>query len=146
MDYPFVTIYVGGEPVAQGRPKFSTFNGRAVAYDPKKSRDYKNLLRLEATRVMREIGVAPTENPCRVILTVTKTPPKAWSKKKLSLLDEGRVYPIVSKPDLDNYIKVLDGLNGIVWKDDNQVWAIEARKVYSKTSGMRIDIWEEEEA
>ena len=145
MGYPFVTIYVGGEPVAQGRPKFSTVNGHSVAYDPKKSRDYKSLLRLEATRVMREADALPTENPCRVVLTVTKTPPKAWSKKRLKALEEGRTVPIMSKPDLDNYIKVLDGLNGIVWKDDNQVWSIEARKVYALKSGLRIDIWEEEE-
>ena len=145
MEYPFVTIYVGGEPVAQGRPKFSTVNGHSVAYDPKKSRDYKSLLRLEATRVMRDTGNLPTENPCHVTLTVTKTPPRSWSKKKIKLLEEGRVYPIVSKPDLDNYIKVLDGLNGIVWKDDNQVWSIEAKKVYARTSGLRIDIWEEKE-
>lgn len=145
MEYPFVTIYVGGEPVAQGRPKFSNVNGHAVAYDPKKSRDYKSLLRLQASNVMFKAAKIPTENPCRVVLTVTKTPPKSWSKKKLKMLEEGRIIPITSKPDLDNYIKVLDGLNGIVWKDDNQVWAIDAKKVYARTSGLRIDIWEEEE-
>lgn len=35
------TIY--GEPVAQGRPRATTINGMVRMYDPKKSRDFKQL-------------------------------------------------------------------------------------------------------
>lgn len=37
-----------GNAVAQGRPKASTRNGKVRMYDPDKSRDYKNYLRLVA--------------------------------------------------------------------------------------------------
>jgi Holliday junction resolvase RusA-like endonuclease len=31
--------------------------------------------------------------------------------------------------DVDNYLKtVMDGLNGIAWEDDKQVYAVEAEK------------------
>ena len=140
----FVSIYIGGEPVAQGRPRFTSLNGMPRAIDPKRSRDYKSLLRLEASRVMRENNLLPTDKPLSVWIKVTKTPPKSWSKKKLKQLEEGWGFPITSKPDLDNYIKVLDGLNGIVWKDDNQVWEIRASKQYSVSSGMEIEVYEEE--
>ncbi|WP_341532715.1 RusA family crossover junction endodeoxyribonuclease [Latilactobacillus sakei] len=34
-------LTITGEPVAAGRPRFSSRGGFAKAYDPKKSRDYK---------------------------------------------------------------------------------------------------------
>lgn len=49
------TIY--GEPVAQGRPRFSTAGGYPRAYDPAKSRDYKDYIRLAAAGEMK--GQAP---------------------------------------------------------------------------------------
>lgn len=43
------------------------------------------------------------------------------------------------KPDTDNMLKsVLDGCNGIAYKDDNQIAQIRAMKVYSENP--RIDV------
>ena len=39
-------VVIPGEPVGKGRPKFSTFNGHAVAYTPKKTVSYENLVKL----------------------------------------------------------------------------------------------------
>lgn len=36
-------VVVNGEPVPQGRPRLTTINGHARAYDPAKSRNYKQL-------------------------------------------------------------------------------------------------------
>ena len=38
-----------GDPVAQGRPRFSRQGGFVKAYDPAKSRDYKQYFRLVAS-------------------------------------------------------------------------------------------------
>ena len=43
-----VLIVVPGEPIAQGRPKFSTRNGVFRAYDPPDSRDYKEYVKMLA--------------------------------------------------------------------------------------------------
>lgn len=42
-----VRIRVDGEPVAQGRPRFARRGGFVQAYDPKKSKDYKQRIRDE---------------------------------------------------------------------------------------------------
>lgn len=45
------------------------------------------------------------------------------------------------KPDIDNITKiVLDGLNGIAYKDDNQITKIEVKKIYSETSYIEVEI------
>jgi len=41
------TVY--GEPVAQGRPRATNINGHIRMYDPKKSRDFKDYVRLVAS-------------------------------------------------------------------------------------------------
>ena len=65
--------------------------------------------------------------------------PSSWSKKKKEAAGWH-----TSKPDIDNLIKgVLDGLNGVAYKDDMQVVKISARKQYSRgNSGIQIIIEE----
>lgn len=43
-------------------------------------------------------------------------------------------------PDLDNVIKILDGLNGAAWIDDKQVKTIHARLVVDKGETERLDV------
>ena len=45
---------IPGDPVSQGRPRFSTHGGFARAYDPKKSREGKAVVRLCASEALRE--------------------------------------------------------------------------------------------
>lgn len=141
----FVTIRIAGEPVAQGRPRFTTVHGSPRAVDPKKSKDFKYLMRLAADKAMSENGLAPTEKPLAVTVKVRRMPPKSWSKKKLKRLEDGELIPVIVKPDIDNYAKTLDGLNGIVWADDSQIWDIHACKFYAMSAGMEIEVWETEE-
>lgn len=113
-----ITFTVYGEPVAQGRPKFTTVHGHAKAYDPEKSRSYKEIVRLEALRVRPEIPL-----DCAISLTVKvyRSIPKSFSKKKTAAAMSGSIRP-VTKPDLDNVIKgVKDSLKTVIWCDDSQV-------------------------
>jgi len=42
--------------------------------------------------------------------------------------------------DVDNYLKTLDVLNGIVWKDDDQIKRITAVKRWEDEHGPRIEL------
>lgn len=61
------------------------------------------------------------------------------SKRKQVEVVEGR--PHIFTPDADNLIKGLfDALNKIAWADDNQVYEIKSRKVYSDYPGIELGI------
>jgi Holliday junction resolvase RusA-like endonuclease len=48
-----------------------------------------------------------------------------------------------TKPDLDNLVKFIkDALNGIFWYDDSYVVEIQARKKYSESPRIEIEIWD----
>lgn len=114
-----IDLVIYGEPVAQGRPKFSTAGGFARAYDPAKSRAYKDYIRLAAAQQMQ--GKSLLDGALAMSIRVYRPIPKSMSKKKATLAEEGKIRP-VTKPDLDNYVKaVKDALKGICWHDDSQV-------------------------
>ncbi|WP_217562733.1 RusA family crossover junction endodeoxyribonuclease [Paenibacillus sp. GbtcB18] len=129
------TIY--GEPVAQGRPKFSTVGGFTRAYDPKKSRDYKDYVRLAAEKYAPP---ALLEGALGLAITAYRPIPKSFSKKKSADAESGLIMP-TSKPDADNYLKgVKDALKGIMWKDDSQVVDAFVRKRYSNRPRIEVKI------
>ncbi|MEY9096323.1 RusA family crossover junction endodeoxyribonuclease [Paenibacillus sp. RC84] len=128
---------VFGEPVAQGRPKFSTVGGFVKAYDPKKSRDFKDYVKLAASE---HRPTSLLEHPLILEVNVYRSMPKSFSKKKALAAEDGLVLPI-TKPDIDNYVKgIKDALKGIIWKDDSQVADLIARKRYSSTPRIEITI------
>ena len=132
-----ITFTVYGEPVAQGRPRASTQGGFVRLYDPKKSKDYKDYVRLAAAE---HAPAALLEGPLGMVLTVYRSIPKSFSKKKAALAEGGEIRP-VSKPDVDNYLKgVKDALKGVIWKDDSQVVEVFAQKRYSAKPRIEVKI------
>jgi Holliday junction resolvase RusA-like endonuclease len=125
-----VSIIVAGPPVPKGRPRITTFGGHARAFTPSKTRRYEDLIRLEAGRVME--GRDQLQGPTRVRIRAFMQTPQAIAKHKLKgpAAESGALRPI-TKPDADNFAKVIDALNGIVWPDDNQVVELTVEKFYS---------------
>ncbi len=138
-----ISFFIPGEPVAQGRPRATTINGRPRMYDAPKSATYKNMVSMVASQKMLDKDLM--NDSVSVIITVQKSIPQSWSKKKQAKAIEGTVRP-TGRPDIDNYIKaVFDGLNGVVFKDDSQVTFIGATKQYSPTPGVSVVIFDEKE-
>jgi Holliday junction resolvase RusA-like endonuclease len=123
-----VIITIAGAPVPKGRPRLSTFGGHARAYTPQKTRRYEDLIRLEAGRIME--GRDQLQGPLFVRVAAFMPIPKSLSKAKTAAAIGGELRP-QTKPDVDNFAKVIDALNGIAWHDDSQVVHMVVSKHYS---------------
>lgn len=125
-----ILFEIPGEPVAQGRPSLGkSWTGKTVLYDPDKSRDFKQYVRLVGSQY------APKELiTCAIDLAIDiygATPKKYQTKPKQALIEKGELRP-TTKPNVDNYVKgVKDGLNKVIWQDDSQVVNLTVRKFYS---------------
>lgn len=131
-----VTIAVQGVPVPKGRPRFARAGQFVRTFTPKKTGDYEALVRARAIDAMG--GDAPFVGPLTARVVVSLPVPQSWSQKKRSAARLGNVRPI-ARPDLDNFIKVIDALNGVVFADDSQIVEIVARKEYGEP-GLVISI------
>lgn len=129
------TVY--GEPVAQARARATTINGRVKMYDPKKSSEYKNYIRLVASQH------APKElldGPIQLDVKIYKPTLKSFSKKKKEMAEQGVLRP-TTKPDVDNYVKAIkDALKNVIWKDDSQVVDLQVSKYYSEKPRIEVKI------
>ena len=135
-----VTFHLDIEPVPKGRPRFSKVGGFVRSYTPKKTSDYETQVKAIAQSVMAR---EPLETPLAAFLYFRLPIPKSYPKKRIQACLEGLERPI-KKPDLDNLAKsVLDGLNGVVYKDDSQLVSIHITKVYDHNPGVDIMIREE---
>ena len=132
-----ISFIVLGECAAQGRPRVAVRGKHATVYDPAKSRDYKQYIRLVASQHAPE---TPLIGPLDVEVKVYKAIPKSFSKKRHREAQDGLIRPI-TKPDIDNYAKsVKDALSGVIWRDDSQVTDLRIGKWYSNTPRVEITV------
>ena len=136
-----VQFTVDANPVPKGRPKFSKIGGFVRTYTPKKTSDYETIVRETAQQAMGQ--TEPLETPTAVYLYIRLSIPKSYPKKRLAACLKGLERPI-KKPDIDNLAKsVLDGLNGIVYRDDGQIVSLHVTKVYASVAGVDVLVREE---
>ncbi|PEV76343.1 RusA family crossover junction endodeoxyribonuclease [Bacillus cereus] len=134
-----IKFTVLGEPVAQGRPRAGIRNGKINMRDPMKSRNFKQYVRLVASQNAPEELL---EGPLFLEVKVYKPLLKKFSKKKRLEAEQGLIRP-ATKPDVDNYAKgILDGLNSVLWKDDNQVVDLHVSKWYSEKPRIEVTVKE----
>lgn len=112
-----IDLIIYGKPIGKGRPRFGrTKSGKPVTYTPQQTKNYEQEIATTAQCAM--FGKLLMEGPVKVEIHAffyhkTKTGSHA------------------SRPDLDNIVKaILDGLNGVVFKDDACVAVLLASKSY----------------
>lgn len=129
-----VYFFVPGKVQGKARPRFSSKSG--TVYTPGKTKSYE-----------RQIAEAyeAQHGPCfegavMVVIEAVFSIPKSWTRAKKAEAAAGKLAP--GKPDVDNILKVvLDGLNGIAYKDDKQVTMTQCKKIYTATNslpGLRV--------
>ena len=131
------TIY--GNPVPKGRPKFTVRGGYAMAYTPKKTRNAMQDMRMQSIPFKPD---KPLEGAIILTVTIYRSIPKSFSKKKIEMAENGILRPI-TRPDVSNYLKgIEDAFNKIMWNDDSQIVRIIAGKYYSDRPRIEIEIQE----
>lgn len=130
----------GIEPVEQARPRATRMGKGIRLYDPKKVTVFKRQLGMLAKQQMLDRGLEPYDGPLEVCMEFYRPVQESISKTERARRLSGDHRPTV-KPDLSNYIKALeDGLNGIIWIDDNRIVQIVAEKKYSDRPRIVIEV------
>lgn len=131
-----VDIYMPGQPIGKGRPRFTRM-GRV--YTPEKTRKYEHKLAAIASDYMIAEKLEPTDRPCAMVIEARFEIPKSWAKKKRLAAERGEIFP--GRPDIDNVAKIaLDSLNGVVFEDDAQVYDLFVDKRYSLEPHLLITV------
>ena len=132
-----MTITVPGHPRGKGRPRSTVIRGRSHVYTDAKTRSEEGAIRQIAGLAMG--ARAPYEGAVILRLCAYREIPASFSAKKRVAAEAGAISP-TTKPDIDNYVKMTDALNGVVWRDDSQVVAIVAHKRFSDRPRLVIDV------
>lgn len=72
-------------------------------------------LKRAATDAM--VGRKPLDGPVDLRISAWFPVARSWSTKKQNLALDNLILP-TGKPDFDNIAKLIDGLKGVVWRDD----------------------------
>ena len=129
-----ITIVLAGPPMGKERVRM-TRSGHA--YTPERTVNYESRLALAAQQVMGEQPPLDGELVVEIdaYMAVPESKPKKWKAAALS----GELRP-TKKPDYDNFAKICDALNLIVWVDDAQIVDGRIRKFYSDRPRMEIKV------
>lgn len=135
-----LSFTIPGQPRGKGRPRISTRGGFARAYTDEKTANYEGLIAYAAQQALGQRTML--DGPLTLSVLVRLAPPASASKRTRAAMLEGREHP-AKKPDLDNIVKaVLDGCNGVAFRDDALVCWINAGKLYAETAGVDVIITE----
>lgn len=130
--------------MGQPRPRFSTANNKIRTYDQEKAVNYKEQVAfaciLASNKKRIKIPIQATNKGIEVKILAVYKYPQSFSKAKLELAKKDEIKP-TKKPDADNIAKIiLDGLNNVLWHDDNQVTRLEIEKAYSDKEYVDIEV------
>lgn len=106
--------------------------------DPATDAFEKTLAEAAAIKMARRM---PSDLPLCVLVIADRPIPKSWPERDRIAAIEGRLLP-TARPDVDNYGKIIDALNGVVWHDDSQVVDLRALKRYARRPALTIQVWQ----
>ena len=128
-----IEFFAPGEPKSQGSK--NQFGGESCKQLPA----WRSLVSLMAKQAMK--GENPTDLPVTVSASFCFSRPKSHYRtgKKSGILRDDAPYKKAGKPDLDKLQRaIFDAMTGIVYKDDSQIWCVDADKTYSDEPGVSV--------
>ena len=122
----------------KARPKVNTYTMRA--YTPAQTKDYENLIKQYF--VIKYPKYVPLESRIKVTIVAYFPILKSSSKINTEKMLKNEISP-TKKPDIDNIVKIiLDALNKIAFKDDNQITKLDVEKKYDTVERIYVKIEE----
>lgn len=129
---------VPGEIIGKARPRLNSYT--CQVYTPPKTKDYELLVKQYFK--IKYPRYKALEGRVAVKIVAYFKIPKSATKKDKELIAEGKISP-TKKPDIDNIVKIiLDAMNKVGFKDDNQITKIEVEKVYGEEEKIYVKIEE----
>ncbi len=129
-----------GKVRGKGRPRFRRRGNYVQTYTDEATRDYEAAIRKAFAQ--QNLPQAPLDGALDVRIMACYGKTKGMSKAFWERCENGEEHP-TKKPDADNIAKaVLDALNGIAFKDDNQVVALSVFKKYYYEDKLVVSIIE----
>ena len=122
---------IPGTPKAKARARVSK---SGFSFTPKPTKDYD--VYVKECFLQKFPEHIPITGVVRISIQCLFPRPKSHHRtgKYSNILKDTAPKLHTSRPDLDNIIKsITDGLNGIAFKDDSQIWKLEASKEYTDT-------------
>lgn len=133
-------ITVMGDPRGKERPRAVRRGGSIVVYTPQETKDYEKQIAWEYVAQ----GGKYSDKPIKCHINAYLSMPNSASAKRRKMMLEGKILP-TKKPDIDNIAKiVLDGLNGVAYKDDTQITFLCVTKLFSDLPRLEIEITNED--
>lgn len=121
------------EVPSKGRPRFRAMGKFMRTYTPLKTQISERniaLAFLEASSKIKDLPKLPYAGPVAVSIEIWRTAPRSLRRRQQRIMEDAH-NPCMSKPDLDNTLKiVLDSLNGCGWTDDKNVYFAMVEKRY----------------
>lgn len=128
-----------GKVKGKGRPRFSTRGKYVTTYTPESTVTYENWIKNCFLNQCKDYN-SNYDGAVKIKIEAIFSVPKSYSKKKTQELLDYEA-PYLHKPDSDNIIKcVCDALNGLAYKDDNQVCLMLIDKKYGKEDKLIIEL------
>jgi Holliday junction resolvase RusA-like endonuclease len=140
MDKPFsVSFIVPDHPFGKQTSK-STKKG-SWHYKPKETRSYEDTVKLLARQAMK--GRPPVDIDVGLMLVAVFPILKDFTKAERAAALADEIRP-TKKPDLSNITKAIeDGMNGVVYCDDNQITEYGgSKKIYGEVPCVKVCVYD----
>jgi len=123
-----VTFVIKGIPKVKQRPRFASRGGKVITYTPKTTASFENLVKLKAEKEFKH----PLDGAIDLAIRFYLPRPQRmiWKTKPMPEVCCDK------RPDIDNLAKaIIDGLNGIAFRDDGQIADLHVTKKYHAGNG-----------
>lgn len=131
-----ISFTVPGKPTAKARPA----NRRGQYYKDGKTEAYEGLVRMSAVEALG--GEHRFDGAVGMHIAVHLEPAASTPMSKRAKMLAGEIRAN-HRPDTDNVVKaILDGCNGVVFRDDVDVVELIATKSYAAVAGVTVSVFQ----